>query len=437
MEFRRALNQRGVALVMVLSFVAVLAVLVSEFTYISQVNQKMAYDRVHQIQAHYLAKSALKISLLRLKAYQSIKSLVGNQGGGLPGVPKEMLDQIWNFPLIWPVPTEIPGLPSSTKEMIEKFQKDSNLPGNFTASIDSESSKYNINLLFQRFVPKKEDKKNDNKKKNTPKTGKNNTSKKNPDDEEKENPDEGFNTELARQALRDYLQRILSNKFETDEEFAEEYRDFNLETLVEEIFLWADSSYKTQNAIPESKIEIKKAPFYSLSELHMLPSMDEKLYQLFAPGLTASTTSGINVNTIDKTTLRAIIPQMTVEEVDAFMEFRNSEEENNRFNKADDFFAYLKKEVNYFLGDDQELNQLKEDLSKKNIQIVTDESVFKINIRAQVEQATRVIEADVILRDPSSTSKADSKNTQNSPNTTDPPKAKTDPGLQLVFMRIL
>src|SRR4051812_9020825 len=75
-------DQSGIALFMVIAAITVLAILVTEFTYVAQVNQQMAFDGVNQIKAHYLAKTGLKLSLLRLKAYQHVKEALGQAGGG-------------------------------------------------------------------------------------------------------------------------------------------------------------------------------------------------------------------------------------------------------------------------------------------------------------------------------------------------------------------
>src|SRR5688500_7686398 len=97
-------GERGVALFIVLAAVAILGLLVVEFTYVVQVNQRLAYDAADQLKAHYLAKSAFKISLPRLKAYQHVKGYVDGLGDNASMVPKGMLDKIWSFPFRYPIP---------------------------------------------------------------------------------------------------------------------------------------------------------------------------------------------------------------------------------------------------------------------------------------------------------------------------------------------
>src|SRR5690606_23392023 len=122
---KRLKDQSGIALFMVLSAIGVRALLVTEFTYVSQLNQKIAYDGFHRLQALYLAKSGLKLSLLRLKAYKTVNGFLkkDDKKGGAPpvSVPKTMVEQIWSFPLVFPIPSELPGLSATQKSAIEKF----------------------------------------------------------------------------------------------------------------------------------------------------------------------------------------------------------------------------------------------------------------------------------------------------------------------------
>ena len=96
-------NESGVALFMVLSSMTILALIAVELTWTAQVNQRIAYDGRDQLQAHYLAKTGFKLSLLRLKAYQQVKAITGSLGSGASSmIPKRALDQIWAFPFFFP-----------------------------------------------------------------------------------------------------------------------------------------------------------------------------------------------------------------------------------------------------------------------------------------------------------------------------------------------
>lgn len=440
---------KGIALFMVVAGISVLSILVTEFTYIAQVNQKMAFDGLDQIKAHYLAKSGFKLSLLRLKAYVTVKGVAkslggassggsgdASGGGGMPGVPKAVLEKIWSFPFMYPIPTNIPGMTPGDKDRIEKFQKSTNLEGRFTSLIESESSKYNLNMILAPYAPK-----------TTASPSPTPTTSPQPGASPTPAPSPKFDVEQARTSLQEYLSEILARKFEADPDFAAEYRDFRIEEFMDHLVGWADPSYQKRTpARGKDEIPPKKGPFYSLSELRMLPGMDDRLYELFEPALTVSTTPGINVNTMGEATLRALVPQMSEEESKEFFKFRDSEEEDNLFKEPDDFFKYLQKGVAAFQGNEELINQLKQNLQKRNIRVVVDETEFKISVTAEVNQTMKRLEARVTLTGKKTTTNNKTPGGAPSPTPTPSPTGATtqntgtpmaDPGLRVTFMRIL
>lgn len=427
-------DSSGIALFMVISSVSVLAILVTEFTYIAQISQMIAYGGLDQAKAHYMAKSALKLSLLRLKAYSAVNGMIEKAGGPAAsalGIPKSLIQKIWSFPFFYPIPTNIPGMSISDKSLIETFQKESGFDGKMSALIESESSKYNLNLLINPAPsaspsPKPTDSTAQNL--NTPPIP---------------TASPTFNPEEARASLSTYLGNIMTQKFETDVDFAANYRDFRLTDFMDILTSWVDRSYQRRTPPNQDKINMKRAPFYSVSEMHMLPMIDEELYDLFAPNLTASMTSGININTMAQGTLKAIVPLMSKDEITDFFKYRDSEESDNQFKGPDDFFNYLLKGVAAFKSNQPAIDKFKKDLMDRGIQLVTNETQFKITIRAEVNSAARTIEAWVALGPPSSQTSTNPAN-QNPPPGNPPPlvgpgtnPVTPDAGLRITFMRML
>ncbi len=442
-------NSSGIALFMVIAAISILSILVTEFTYISQINQKIAFDALDQVKAHYLAKSGFKLSLLRLKAYQKVKEIIAQQTGGAtgaPGVSKQMLDRIWNFPFMYPIPPEIPGLTIAEKDAIQKFTKESGLEGSFTAVIESESSRYNLNMLLSSFVPTTT---------TTTTTagggsGRTTTSSTTSTTAPGQTGAAQFDPAQARASLADYLLNIFQRKAETDDDFADFYKGFQINDLVDSIAGWVDRGYEMRSRGFEEKVPYKRAPFYTLTELHMVPGMDDTLYELFAPALTVTTTPGINVNTMKEPILRALIPGLTDEEVSEFFKFRDSEEEDNLFKTEADFFKYVQEKFSRFNNDPDEVRRFKEDLAKKNIRLVTDESDFRITVQATVNQSTRLIEAWVTATPPKKTTGTSptapganppappaDPNAAVNPATGGATVNRPDPGLKVTFMRVL
>ena len=81
--------------------------------------------------------------------------------------------------------------------------------------------------------------------------------------------------------------------------------------------------------------------------------MDDDLYNLFSDGLTVARTPGININTMQEATLRALVPQMTKDEVADFFKFRDDTTVDNTFKKDSDFWDYITKNVIAFRGDSE------------------------------------------------------------------------------------
>jgi general secretion pathway protein K len=436
-------SESGVALFMVIAAISVLAVLVTEFTFIAQVNQTIAYDGLDQLKAHYLAKSGFKLSMLRLKAYAQVKGVIksisgqGAPGGaGIPGVPKAVIEKIWSFPFFYPIPTKIPGLSTSDKEKIEKFQKKSGLDGSFSAVIESESGKYNLNSILAGFNALAQPSP-------TP------SSTASPTPGASPSPTPTFDPQAAKESLAQYLSQIIQSKSEQDSEFASEHRDFRMDDFMENISTWSDPTYERANTTHFQTTGVKRAPFFSVAELHMIPPMDDDIYSLIAPALTVSATPGVNVNTIGEAALKGLIPQIKEEEIKEFFKFRDSEEEDNSFKNEDDFFKYLTNNMSVFGNNQRAVDDFKDSLAKRHIRIVVDESEFKITVQAKVNNATRTLEAWVTLvgkGSGTSTSPTGTTPNPSTPNPAVPPlsgpglqggAADRDSGLRVTFMRFL
>ena len=444
-------DSSGIALFIVMAAIGVLAILVTEFTYVSQITQAVAFGSLDQVKVHYLAKSALKLSLLRLKAYKNVKGIASNLGvGAAAQMPKGLIDQIWSFPFSYPIPSNIPGLSQIDRDTIDKFQKESGFEGgSYRTKIESESSKYNLNVLLSSYVP-------------TAAASPLPTSPIPPPGQPAPTPQPeatgtvSFNADSAREGLFTYLNGIINQKILTDSEFADNRRNFRLQDLVDNISSWVDRKFEHHSGSRfDSKIPFKKAPFYSISELHMIPTMDDELYNLLTPTLTTSTTNGININTMREPVLRALIPKITTEEVTDFFKFRDGVDADNKFKSEDDFFAYLQKGISIFINNPQAVADFKASLTQQNIRFITDESQFKIMIAAQVNNSIRVIEAWVELSSDdskkttspgASTSQGTSQGSSQggSPDgvpdsNVSAPGGRTipDPGLRITFMKII
>ena len=405
--FRRLTERKGVALFIVLASMATLAIFVSEITYVAAINQKLAYDRLDQVKALALAKSGLRLSLLRIKAYselkKTIKKLGGDSGPAASMIPAGMIDKIWSEPLTIPFSGDISSLPSSLKDALVKFRKDSGMEGKLYLSIKAQSSKFNLNGPVAAFA-------------RLPQSGGSPTPSATPVSGTVEpGPSPAvFSAEQARQLLGEQIRSSFNARSESDEAFRDEYRNFRIDDLIEEILGWADLAYDT-NREQASPYPFKKAPFYHISELNHLPSMDDRIYDLLSSQFHAGVSSKLNVNTIQEAVLKALVPGITKEEVKKFYEVRDgapsaeggaSATQGQPFRSADDFYKFLKERVQFYQGSETRIQDLKNALSQRGIEIVTDETDFLVHIEATVNQTKKTLEAMVSLVEPTTNTPA-------------------------------
>jgi general secretion pathway protein K len=387
---------------MVLACISVLSILVTEFTYIAQISQAIAFGGLDHAQAHYLAKSGLKLSLLRLKLFQQVQPLLKRLPPGT-GNMQGMINKVgWSAPFMYPIPTQLLGLSPGDRDLVKKFEHEIGIEGKFSITITSESSKYNLNSFLPRLNGEPPPPPQTS-------TGAGQNGAPPPP------PPPPFDAAQSRNSLAEHLKGLMKLRMETDSAFAATYRDLRITDLVDEIAGWADRTYTRQTATSRDPVPMKQAPFYSITELHNLATLDDDLYQLFASQMTAHETTGINVNTLQGATLRAIIPLMTADEVKAFFVFRDSETQDNLFKQVDDFYQYLAQNVAAYRNKPQSLDDLKNKLTERNIRLITDETLFKIMVQASVNAASRTIEAWVSL---------------------ETAKAPQDLGIKLTYLRI-
>lgn len=419
-------RQSGIALFMVIGAISVLSILGIELAYVAQVNQKLAFDGMDQLKAHYLAKTGLKFSLLRLKAYLNVRNYVNGMlkasGAGAAAqsmIPPALLDKIWNIPLSIPF-TEIPGMTPADKEKIAAFQKASAIEGKVSTFITSESSRFNLNSILSGYA--------------APEPSPSASPSPSPGPSASPNATPSFNPDHARNTLRALLSQLLTAKMEEDPQFADAYRDPHLlEDLMDNIVAWADPSYVRKSQ--SGDYQMKRGPFYSVSELRMIPGMDDDLYSLFAPNLTVARTPGINVNSLTDSMLKALFPLATKEEIELFFKDRDSEETDGRFKSEDDFYKYIQSKFQAYSRANA-LEDLKKQFTEGKVHFVTEENEFKVTVRAKINQSTRIIEAWVRLG-------TSSPSTSPSPGPSAVPAAvasaapRPDPGVKIHFMRIL
>lgn len=144
-------RQRGIALLMVLSMLAIVGSVAAQFQYESHVDLALAYGARDELQAEYNALSALRLRALILKQSRKIQTMLMavtaamNPGGGAPGGQPPL------GPILEMIPVEC-GLMNAITHAVGERSREAEGPQDFfigdcQATSESEHAKISINLL--------------------------------------------------------------------------------------------------------------------------------------------------------------------------------------------------------------------------------------------------------------------------------------------------
>jgi type II secretory pathway component PulK len=431
--FNSEKSEQGIALFIVIAGVSVLTLLVSEFTYMSSISSELAFSGLDQLKAHYLAKTGLKLSLLRLKAYQQLQNQVSN--AGLSSVlTGSMIDDVWKQPLVFPVPVGLVDLGMTDKAILEKFQKETNLEGNLTANITAASSKINVNLIIPAVVNQQLSASQNTSDTSSTSSGSSQNGSGNTTDEKNNATAPTVTSSDTQRVFVQLIQKFFDQKAEHNASFFDTLRDLNIPNLVAQIAGWADASEQRKSSL--DKIPPKQAPFYSFSEMHYLSLIDDDLYELLADIFTVQPTQGININQIGPDVFCLLFPQLSMDQCKKIIAQRDDPVSGKTFSSVSDLASSLSS-----VGNTSSSDELSKGLQQKNLSLVTTETSFKIDVQAQMNNAVVNIEAYVQMDPQNQTSGKSAAQTNSSinPSVQNPvqsPVGKSSSGLTITAMRI-
>lgn len=298
-------NQRGMALMLAVACMVMITFIAMEVIYDSRVEYEVNSQSLNRIKAYYAAKSGMQLSLLRIKTYQTVQS----QYGSMLGSNAKMLDQIWQFPMAWPLP--IPAeLNAIDKDAFKKLTKESTMDAAYMTTIEDEGSKIDLNDLMS---PSKT---------------------------------------LAK-ITRQQLLNIFEQKKLEDEKFARDHGNTRFEEIVNSITDWMSyksasdnggdkrSAYSSLNSDTESDYFPPNRPFRTIAEMHLVPGMTDELFDLIAPRVTLNGMKGINPNLATKEVLKSLDAGMTDEVVNEIVKRRDDKDEGGPFKDEQDFWGFV------------------------------------------------------------------------------------------------
>lgn len=377
----RAKNENGIAIIMVLSTIALIIPVVLFFSLDSATNRLKASNIEERSKAKLTAESALKFAMARLKLYKEAYNFLQKNKAAKNVVKQEQLDVIWNFPFVYPIP-----IASSNnaiqKDAIKKFHEENVLDGSFNLSISSISNKINLNLLRVSLIAEA------NKAQNNNSSQQNNNTQKNDD----------FNPE-------NQLIKALSNAIETESEknelFNAKYYGIELIPLVNELKYFIsdlnslEDTAGAENAFLNEKIAPKVAPLTSFSELYTLPSWPDAIIDLIINEFTVHGAIMIDLNQMTDKLFKLLIPNTEPEDIEEFFKYKDNPEDPKYFNSLDDFKNYIVNIGN--LMSEADFTERFNLYQQQGLKFGQTPTLFKIVAAATVGRSTYTITAYVTI----------------------------------------
>jgi type II secretory pathway component PulK len=326
-------NQRGVALMMIMTAIILLMAIYGEFTFESKISRIKATNIMDRSQAKLLAESGLQLAITRLKLYkEAFNKIQGNQNAAQM-VSSQLLNQLWEVPFIFPIPVGA-NANRAFLDTVDKFTKETLLEGEMKVSIQNISNRMNLNMLridMTKFNPEGGD-------------GQEYDSRIRTDDlaiSEDVHVD---------QSLFFLLKKMVDEKKEKDEAFEARYSSINYQEMVTTLKYFM-SDYMSMNndpLMPEAERnfqEIKMAPKYgplgSASELYAIPLWNDELIELVQNEFSVYPSTQIDFNKITANMLKLLVPSMTDENIKEFYEYRDNPQAPKFINTVEEFKKFL------------------------------------------------------------------------------------------------
>ncbi len=373
-------NNKGIALFMVMSSILILTTIMMSFTYFSKVNKIRAYNMIDQMQARLAAESGVEISMARLKLYQEIYNQVQANAQLKKVATPDLVNQIWQIPFIYPFP-KLTGMSLIQQELINEFQKNSILDGEFQVSIENLGNKININLLRLTFTSQEEQEKKQT-------------------EEEEQDEDSKFN---IFDQLVTILKISLEEKRESDPIFYNQYSNIDAELLIA-ILQYAVSDKGTcqtqlcssaEKIFQQENLEPGHAPLSFLEEINLLPMWSDDLLSLIKNNITTYGVLMIDLDKLTASMLKLLFNKMTDEQITAYFKWKNDAENPQTIVSITDFKNYWVEQAEFISSEN--FDKIFKNFEKVGITFGQDANLFRITSTGKFNETQYTIESVVSM----------------------------------------
>lgn len=392
---KKRMNNKGVAMLMVISTITLLSLLMFSFKFDTQINKIKAFNTTGKYQARLNAESGLHLALIQLELYQSILNYLLENPNVKQMAPAELINMVWNQPI--PLNLElIEGMGLLEKAAMEEVKENFMMEGQLDTIIQSYGNKININSLILSSASKYNELF-----KSRFRGQKSTTTTTNPNGPGDQNQPEDQFKELGKR-LTELIENAVQGKMDSDEDFRSKYSGLDIEELVANIkyYLLDEGedigalSTQVRSEFEKAGITPKHAPMTSLSELSLLPAWNDELVDLIKGEVTVHGKMVINVNTISAAWLRILAPDMDEVNLQEFLNRRNDPNEELEFQSEEELKSYLVEQDWVTDGDFTERITV---LKNAGIIFGIETELFKIVSTGEFQNAKYIINAIVSI----------------------------------------
>ena len=382
-------NERGIALMMILTAIIILMAIYGEFTFESKISRIKATNILDRSQAKLLAESGLQLAITRLRLYKEAYNYVQGNQNAKQAVSSQLLNQLWEVPFMYPIPVG-GNATRAFKDTVDKFQFESLLDGQMKVSIQNISNRLNLNMLRIDMTKYNPDPNADD----------------GMDHNSTLNMNEGaILTDVSvDQSLFYLLKRLVDDKKDKDEAFADRYGSINYQELLTNLKYYM-SDYQSMNQDPlvgeaESNFQQipltpKFGPLSSSSELYTIPGWNDELIELIKNEFSVYPSTQIDFNKLTTNMFKILIPQATEDDIKEFFIWRDNPEQPRFLNTLEDFKKYIVQQER--LMNDTDFDNRMKLFQQKGISFGSNPNLFKIVSEGSYNRSNYTLVAFVVL----------------------------------------
>lgn len=386
-------NQSGMALIMVMSSIAIMTYLLADFTFNTKISRLKVYNLQDKTQARLTAEAGLNLALGKLRLYREARNLIEKNSSLKGMITPSTIEDLATSMFIYPIPV-MDTMSGVQKATLEKFMEESLLEGNLVVDIQKVTGLINPNLM--RIPEKKETDKNQEDDNN---------------DNQDENEDSESNSKkntsppnvFVEKKLIEIFTRKLRDKKESMENFDEVYGDPLPENLVKELKFYVndensiDDPYLADitSLYQQNEKSLKYGPLTSKSELYQLQGWNDAIVDLIKDDLSIYNIAYIAVNSITEDHLKIIFPDITETQVEEFFKERDGDKEleieENKFKTVADFKTLITGKLAIISSQDFD-DRLKQ-LSRAGLRLGIASNLYKVTSSAEYGRSKYILEA--------------------------------------------